>query len=133
MVDVLSGSTRVMFNGVSTAVCELHHWADSVSGLQGALGGNKQKRTEADLITVEDIVKHHWQEFGRSAAQMVPGQGYPLSKESVFLKLVSQFFALPRWSCSSRGWLRYVQSCARAELKWCCQLLCRNYYTRYGL
>ena len=83
MVDALSGSTHVMFNGVSTAVCELHHCVDSVSGLQGALGGNKQKRTEADLITVEDIVKHHWQEFGRSAAQMV-WAGLPLEQRICF-------------------------------------------------
>ena len=55
----------------------MHHSAHSTSCLQGALGGSKQKRTDSDLITVEDIVKHHWQEFGRSAAQIVPEQGCP--------------------------------------------------------
>ena len=73
VAGALSGSTCVIFIGGDTAVCDLHRSAHSTSGLQGAMGGNKQKRTESDLITVEDIVKHHWQEFGRSAAQMLPG------------------------------------------------------------
>ena len=73
MADAHSAlNTRHVDWSASTAVCELHCKAHVSAGLQGALRGNKQKRTESDLITVEDIVKHHWQEFGRSAAQMVP-------------------------------------------------------------
>ena len=92
----LAQLASLQFAEASTAACKLYHTAHSTSGLQGALGGNKQKRTEADLITVEDIVKHHWQEFGRSAAQMVPAQGCPLSNRPAFLKLVPQFCAQPR-------------------------------------
>ena len=76
---------------------ELHRSAHSTSGLQGALGGNKQNRAESDLITVEDIVKHHWQEFGRSAVQMLPAQaiGSLFRKLPVFLKLALTFVQHP--------------------------------------
>ncbi len=89
-------------------LCKLHQLAHCTSGLQGALGGNKQKRTESDFITVEDIVKHHWQEFGRSAMQMLPGWAgaqrpllhFPCVPEAG----ASHLSSTQTWPCHSCSW-----------------------------
>eukprot|EP00891_Asterochloris_glomerata_P006902 jgi/Astpho2/6902/Aster-07898 len=54
--------------------------------IRGALGGNKQKRTESDLITVEDIVKHHWQEFGRNYYTRYDYEGVDSDKADAVMK-----------------------------------------------